>query len=87
MPFIQLENSAFFVEDAKQIGVPADEIFQTIDLYERADPYQVVVTMMAFSRRAHENNPQIFTRVIGPKQTKIKPPVPTKPLSLRVKRE
>ena len=38
MQFIQMENISFFLEAAKQIGVPADEIFETIDLYERCDP-------------------------------------------------
>lgn len=83
MPFVQMENIMFFLQTCELIGVTHDEIFQTVDLFERKDPYQVIVTLMAFSRRANEINPKAFPRVIGPKVLKVKPPVPHKPIALR----
>lgn len=81
MPFVQMENILFFLKTCEHLGVPHDEIFQTIDLFERSDPYQVIVTLIAFSRKANERNSVIS--VIGPKVVRVKPQVPMKPLSLR----
>lgn len=83
MPFVQMENILFFLQLCKTIGVAHDEIFQTVDLFEAKDPYQVVVTLMAFSRRAHEMNPLKFPSVIGPKVIKVRPQVPIKPRALQ----
>lgn len=83
MPFIQMENILFFLQVCKMVGVEHDEIFQTIDLFENKDPYQVVVTLMAFSREANKLSPDKFPLLIGPKVTKTKPPVPRKPIGLR----
>lgn len=83
MPFVQMENIMFFLQTCELIGVTHDEIFQTVDLFERKDPYQVIVTLMAFSRKANEINPSAFPKVIGPKVLKVKPPVPHKPIALR----
>lgn len=83
MPFVQMENILYFLQTCKLMGVTHDEIFQTIDLFERQDPYQVVVTLMAFSRKANEINPNAFPKVIGPKVLRVKPPVPHKPVALR----
>ncbi|CAK7905602.1 transgelin [[Candida] anglica] len=83
MPFVQMENISFFLKACEMIGVPHDEIFQTVDLFERKDPYQVIVTLISFSRKAHVNNPKNFPKPVGPKIVKIKPPVPVKPVNLR----
>lgn len=83
MPFVQMENILFFLKACEQIGVAHDEIFQTVDLFDRKDPYQVIVTLMSFSRRANEVNGLAFPEVIGPKVAKVKPPVPRKPIGLR----
>lgn len=83
MPFVQMESISFFLLACKSIGVPHDEIFQTADLFEGRDPYQVIVTMISFSRQANENNPVNFANVLGPKKAKVKPPVPRKPLRLQ----
>lgn len=83
MPFVQMENISFFLKACEMIGVPHDEIFQTVDLFDRKDPYQVIVTLISFSRIANRMDHSI--PVIGPKVAKIKPPVPLKPLSLRSK--
>lgn len=85
MPFMQMENISFFLKTCEAIGVPHDEIFQTIDLYERKDPYQVIITILSFSRRANETNSTNFPNVIGPKIVKVKPPVPKKPINLSAK--
>lgn len=82
MPFVQMENILFFLLLCEMIGVSHDEIFQTVDLFDRKDPYQIVITLMAFSRQANELQPLKFL-VIGPKVIKVKPQVPKKPLSLR----
>lgn len=80
MPFVQMENILFFLDACRQLNVPHDEIFQTVDLYERADPYQVVVTLVLFLRQAHANTATV--EAMGPKKLKVRPPVPRKPLSL-----
>lgn len=81
MPFVQMENILFFLQTCEHIGVPHEETFQTVDLFERNDPYQVIITLISFSRKANERNPEI--EVIGPKFVKVKPQVPKKPLKLR----
>lgn len=81
MPFVQMENILFFLKACEYLGVAHDEIFQTIDLFERSDPYQVIITLMAFSRKANEENPKVS--VIGPKVVRVKPQVPKKPIGLR----
>lgn len=83
MPFIQMENVSFFLGTCELMGLQHDEIFQTIDLYELADPYQVIVTLMSFSRLANKSDPNGFPSVIGPKVFKAKPQVPVKPYKLR----
>lgn len=57
MPFVCMENILFFLQACADLGVPADETFQTVDLFEQQDPYQVVVTLMAFSRAAQRKQP------------------------------
>lgn len=81
MPFVQMENISFFLKTCEMVGVPHDEIFQTVDLFDAKDPYQVIVTLISFSRFANQLNPSI--PIIGPKVAKIKPNVPNKPLRLR----
>lgn len=83
MPFVQMENIMFFLQFCEMVGVAHDEIFQTVDLFERKDPYQVIVTLMSLSRIAHALKPHVFKTVIGPKAVRVKPQVPVKPLSLR----
>ncbi|KAK6454524.1 calponin homology domain-containing protein [Scheffersomyces xylosifermentans] len=83
MPFIQMENISFFLSICEAIGLPHDEIFQTVDLYESKDPYQVVITLMSFSRLANNIDSTAFPTVIGPKPVKVKPTIPTKPFKLR----
>ncbi|KAI3406296.1 SCP1 [Candida oxycetoniae] len=83
MAFIQMENISWFLKLCEIINLPQDEIFQTVDLFESKDPYQVCITLMSFSRIVHEMNPQTFTMVIGPKRVRKKPVIPNKPRALR----
>lgn len=83
MPFVQMENITFFMKLCELIGLPQDEIFQTVDLYDRRDPYQVVIAITSFSRYAHKIDPSKFPEIIGPQVAKIKPAVPNKPINLR----
>ncbi|KAG7193975.1 uncharacterized protein KQ657_005174 [Scheffersomyces spartinae] len=82
-PFKQMENISYFLKACEMIKLPHDEIFMTVDLFERKDPYQVVVTLLSFSRIANELSPNSFPTKVGPKVTKKKPPIPYKPLHLR----
>ncbi|RCK67804.1 Transgelin [Candida viswanathii] len=83
MAFMQMENISFFLKLCEVIKLPHDEIFQTVDLFESKDPYQICITLMSFSRIAHDLDSQVFFKVIGPKIVKVKPTVPTKPYKLR----
>lgn len=53
MPFIQMENIASFLRFSREtLGVPAHDLFQTVDLYERKNVFQVVQSIHTFSRYA-----------------------------------
>jgi hypothetical protein len=75
-----MENISLFLQFAKRYGVPEDELFQTVDLFEERDIASVLQTIISFSRYTNEKNPQI--PVIGPKLSKKQPPVPKKPSHL-----
>lgn len=65
MPFMQMENIGKFLEKAKLIGVPPNEIFATVDLFEKKDPTQVYTGLISLSRYSNKLNENIPT--IGPK--------------------
>lgn len=71
MPFFQMETIEKFLLKAPVIGVPANEMFTTIDLYEKKDPNQVYTGLISLSRYANKLNPEIPT--IGPKLSDKKP--------------
>lgn len=76
-----MENISKFIQFSKIQGVPEDESFQTVDLYEEQDPASVLQTIISFSRYINEKNPQF--PIIGPKLSKKQPPViPKKPKHL-----
>ena len=66
MPFKQMENIAAFLDAAqKKLGMPTQDLFQTIDLYEKKNPVQVIDSIHSFSRfaaRAGWEGP-----ILGPK--------------------
>ncbi|CAG9132120.1 hypothetical protein JYU34_006713 [Plutella xylostella] len=52
MAFKCMENINAFLEAAKKLGVPAQETFQTIDLWERQNLYSVVTCLQSLGRKA-----------------------------------
>ncbi|XP_004922895.1 myophilin-like [Bombyx mandarina] len=52
MAFKCMENINAFLEAVKKLGVPAQETFQTIDLWERQNLYSVVVCLQSLGRKA-----------------------------------
>lgn len=82
--FMQMENIALFLAAAQQLGVPHDELFQTVDLYEEKDPYAVALTLVSVSRKAAAVRPGV--PVIGPQVAEKRAPVkPLKPGHLQGK--
>lgn len=83
MAFVQMENIEKFLNFCKFQGVPQDELFQTIDLYEENDPYQVIMSLQSFSRMVHKKFPNKY-QFIGPAiATKHeRPKIPPKPKHL-----
>ncbi|XP_045448399.1 myophilin [Melitaea cinxia] len=64
MAFKCMENINAFLEAAKQFGVPAQETFQTVDLWERQNLNSVVICLQSLGRKAgHYGKPSI-----GPKE-------------------
>ncbi|XP_041978374.1 myophilin [Aricia agestis] len=64
MAFKCMENINAFLEAAKQFGVPAQETFQTVDLWERQNLNSVVICLQSLGRKAHHfGKPSI-----GPKE-------------------
>ncbi|EDO15752.1 hypothetical protein Kpol_1049p10 [Vanderwaltozyma polyspora DSM 70294] len=84
MPFVQMEQISNFLAFARNYGVPEDELFQTIDLYEEQDPAIVYQTLKSISRYANKKHPERFP-VIGPQLStkRPRPPVKGKPKHLQ----
>ncbi|QPG76474.1 hypothetical protein FOA43_003863 [Brettanomyces nanus] len=84
MAFVQMENIEKFLNFIKFQGVPQDELFQTVDLYEAKDPYQVVMTLQALSRVIKDKFGSQFS-MIGPaiSHKHERPKVPAKPQYLK----
>lgn len=52
----------FYLKLCELIKLPHDEIFQTVDLFENKDPYQICITLMSFSRIAHDLDNEVFLK-------------------------
>ncbi|GME80523.1 unnamed protein product [Ambrosiozyma monospora] len=80
MAFVQMENIERFLNFIKAQGVPQDELFQTVDLYEAQDPYQVLMTIQSLSRLIHKKFGDKYP-LIGPTLAtkRERPKVPPKP--------
>nr|CAH0108947.1 unnamed protein product [Daphnia galeata] len=64
MAFKCMENINSFLEAAKTFGVPSQELFQTVDLWERQNLNSVVICLQALGRKASKyGQPSI-----GPKE-------------------
>lgn len=78
--FMQMENIEKFLTFCQRKGIQHDELFQTVDLFEQKDPYQVIMGLQSFSRMvSKETNGRIA--FIGPSIAKknVRPPRPAKP--------
>merc|ERR1719318_16727 len=66
MAFHQMENIGKFLNAAEKYGCRKDDLFQTVDLYERTNMPQVIQGIHALGRRAQSagfNGP-----VLGPRE-------------------
>ncbi|XP_073944820.1 myophilin-like [Choristoneura fumiferana] len=52
MAFKCMENINAFLDAARQLGVPAQETFQTVDLWERQNLNSVVICLQSLGRKA-----------------------------------
>lgn len=84
MPFVQMEQISQFLDFARSYGVPEDELFQTVDLFEEKDPAIVYQTLKSLSRYANRRHPNRFP-VIGPQLAvkRPRPPIKQKPKHLQ----
>jgi len=64
MAFKCMENITAFLDHAKQLGVPPQETFQSVDLWERQNLNSVVICLQSLGRKA--NN--FGFKAIGPKE-------------------
>lgn len=64
MAFKCMENISAFLECAKKFGVPPQETFQTVDLWERQNLNSVVICIQSLGRKAGKYGKQS----IGPKE-------------------
>lgn len=66
--FFQMENICYFIENARKLGVPDSENFQTVDLYENKNIQQVIYCIYSLSRNLYKNG-RTDLPMIGPKLT------------------
>lgn len=64
MAFKCMENISSFLKVVADMGVPAQETFQTVDLWERQNLNSVVTCLQSLGRKAHK----FGQRSIGPKE-------------------
>lgn len=66
--FVLMQNIEAFQNGMKAYGVPHDEIFQTVDLFEARNVHQVVLSLGALARLV-SNNPDWSGPSLGPKMS------------------
>lgn len=64
MAFKCMENINLFLEHARQMGVPAQETFQTVDLWEKQNLLSVAICLQSLARKA----PKFGVKGMGPKE-------------------
>lgn len=64
MAFKCMENINLFLEHARQMGVPAQETFQTVDLWEKQNLLSVIICLQSLARKA----PKFGVKGMGPKE-------------------
>jgi len=70
MAFKQMENISTFLGHCVKLGVPKNDLFQTVDLFENQNMNQVILGIHAVSRTC---NAQGLCPVIGPKLAEAAP--------------
>lgn len=55
VPFKQMENINTFLSACEKYGVAKTDLFQTVDLYEKQNMWQVVLCLFALGRKAQIN--------------------------------
>lgn len=58
MAFKCMENIGFFLQQAKDMGVLAEETFQTVDLWEKQNILAVVICLQAVARKVNKLAPR-----------------------------
>ncbi|KAL3313441.1 Muscle-specific protein 20 [Cichlidogyrus casuarinus] len=66
MPFKIMENINAFLQAAQKYGVPANDLFQTVDLFEKKDIGQVGQCLLALGRTC-QTHPEYTGPQLGPK--------------------
>jgi len=64
MAFKCMENINLFLEQVKKLGVPAEETFQTVDLWEEQNLTSVLICLQSLARKASK----FGFKSIGPKE-------------------
>ncbi|XP_035225971.1 myophilin-like [Stegodyphus dumicola] len=64
MAFKCMENINLFLEQVKKLGVPAEETFQTVDLWEAQNLTSVLICLQSVARKASK----FGFKSIGPKE-------------------
>jgi len=64
MAFKCMENINLFLEQVKKLGVPAEETFQTVDLWEQQNLTSVLICLQSLARKASK----FGFKSIGPKE-------------------
>merc|ERR1712071_605450 len=65
MAFKCMENINMFLEAAKSFGVPTQELFQTVDLWEKQNLNSVIICLQSLGRKASKYGKP----TIGPKES------------------
>ena len=52
--FKQMENINNFIEACEQYGVSKTDLFQTADLYENTNMWQVILTLYSLGRKVRQ---------------------------------
>merc|ERR1712055_322150 len=66
MPFVLMENIQSFLKAVKAYGVPDNEVFQTVDLFEAKNIPQVVLCIYCLARTT-QRHPEYKGPSMGPK--------------------
>jgi len=67
LPFMQMENISNFISACEKLNVPKNDLFQTVDLFEAKNVFQVVMAIHALGRAAQRvssfNGPQLGVKL------------------------